>query len=139
VFRHIQGFSVLNRNTISALPAALLMHIRLAILTPSNLATASPGLPSWRRYTLVLAVILNDQRDGQALSADFTGQGWSDYLHIFGIPIIMHRVAGARMAQTNLFGAQHHHQRFLQARGKTNPGSALNLTRVTPAIIDFLS
>ena len=156
----------------------------------------------------------NDLKYGQALSADFTGQGWSDHLHIPGIPIITPRDAGARMAQltssysfsifeywltdiaghhqdmtaassllagldevvsgllqtwndkdglilitsdhgnledlstrrhtTNpvpliLIGAQHHRQRFLQAMEKTNPGSALDLTRVAPAIIDFLS
>ena len=40
-----------------------------------------------------------DLQNGVALSADFTGQGWRDHLHVPGIPVISPGQAGERMAQ----------------------------------------
>jgi hypothetical protein len=161
-------------------------------------------------------ISLKDARDlveGQALSADFTGQGWNDQLHIPGIPQISPYDAGVRMAELSTFygfsifeywlsdiaghrqemqtacdiistidevisglshalldseglfiitsdhgnledlstrrhttnpvpliliGASDLRQKFLEGMEKENPGSAYDLTRVAPAIINFL-
>jgi 2,3-bisphosphoglycerate-independent phosphoglycerate mutase len=154
-----------------------------------------------------------DLQKGQALSADFTGQGWHNALHIPNIPLITPFAAGVRMAQlastysfsifefwlsditghrqemqsachllstldeviaglthswsdddglilitsdhgnledlntrrhtTNLvplilIGAPNHRQRFLDGMQKENPGSVSDLTRITPAIVNFI-
>jgi 2,3-bisphosphoglycerate-independent phosphoglycerate mutase len=155
-----------------------------------------------------------DLQDEQALSADFTGQGWHDHLHLPDIPLITSREAGFRIAQlsssstfsifefwlsdiaghrqdmqsactllstldeviavlsaawpdehglilitsdhgnledlstrrhtTNpvpliLIGASLLRRRFLAGMGIENPGSVCDLTRVAPAILNFLS
>mgnify|MGYP001030106947 FL=1 len=152
-------------------------------------------------------------KSGNALSADFTGQGWQDHLGIPGVPVITARTAGNRMAQLAsgyafgifefwlsdvlghrqqmpparevlatldevitglieiwndqdglilitsdhgnledlstrrhtanpvplvLIGSIQHRLHFLDGMGKANPGSIYDLTRVAPAIIQFL-
>jgi hypothetical protein len=41
----------------------------------------------------------HDLEQGQALSADFTGKGWHDHLHLPGIPLITPAEAGISMAR----------------------------------------
>ena len=154
-----------------------------------------------------------DLQERQALSADFTGQGWHAHLHIPDIPLITSKEAGIRIAllslpcsfsifeywlsdiaghrqemqsacillstldevisglsetwsdndglilitsdhgnledlstrrhTTNpvpliLIGASELRQKFLEGMEKGNPGSVYDLTRVAPAIINFL-
>jgi len=40
----------------------------------------------------------NDLLEGRSLSADFTGKGWHDHLHILNIPVISPHEAGKRLA-----------------------------------------
>ncbi len=47
----------------------------------------------------VILKTAQDLQTGQALSADFTGYGWRDHLHIPDIPLISPGQAGERMAQ----------------------------------------
>ena len=151
---------------------------------------------------------------GLALSADFTGQGWHDHLHLPDVPVISPRQAGERMAQLSarssfsifeywlsdieghhqhieaacellttlddaiaglvqswsdedglilitsdhgnledlstrrhtfnpvpliLIGAPHLRHRFLAGMTTENPGLVSDLTRVAPAILNFLA
>jgi len=161
----------------------------------------------------VILKTTQDLQTGQALSADFTGQGWRDHLHIPEIPLISPGQAGERMAQLSalssfslfeywLSDVEGHHQQmesacnllstlddviaglayawedenglvlitsdhgnlenlstrrhttnlvpliligasplryhFLAGMGVENPGSVCDLTRVAPAILNFL-
>jgi len=41
----------------------------------------------------------DDLKNGRAISADFTGQGWRDRLNLLNTPVISHYQAGSRLAQ----------------------------------------
>ena len=204
-------FSILQKNghstaLLNAYPPRYFQTIQSGYRIPGAIALAA----------IHAGISLKNTRDlveGKALSADFTGQGWNDRLHIPDIPQITPYEAGVRMAElstTNRFsffeywlsdvaghrqemqpacnivstldevisglsrawlvnegliiitsdhgnledlstrrhttnpvpliliGASQLRQKFLDGMGKENPGSAYDLTRVAPAIINFL-
>jgi hypothetical protein len=204
-------FSTLQKNghstaLLNAYPPRYFQSIQSGYRLPGAIALAA----------IHAGISLKDARnlvEGQALSADFTGQGWNDQLHIPGIPQITPYESGIRMAElstsygfsifeywisdsaghrqemqtacniistldevvsglshawsddegiiiitsdhgnledlstrrhtTNpvpliLIGAPDLRQQFLEGMEKENPGSAYDLTRVAPAIINFL-
>ncbi|HSQ16863.1 MAG TPA: hypothetical protein VLM83_04125 [Anaerolineales bacterium] len=204
-------FSLLQKNghstaLLNAFPPRYFHNIQSGYRLPGAIALAAihAGLSLKSTRDLV---------EGQALSADFTGQGWNDQLHIPGIPQIIPYEAGVRMAELSTFygfsifeywisdiaghrqemqtacniistldevisglshawsddegliiitsdhgnledlstrrhttnpvpliliGASQLRQKFLDGVENENPGSAYDLTRVAPAIINFL-
>ena len=90
-------FSILQKNghstaLLNAYPPRYFQSIQSGYRLPGAIALAA----------IHAGISLKDTRDlveGQALSADFTGQGWNDQLHIPGIPQITPYEAGVRMAE----------------------------------------